>query len=290
MRSTRSLLLLVPVLAVLVAAAPRADLSSESMVRAGNAAVVRGDFDKAEEWYTAAEELTNDPGLVAFNKATALFHRERFGEAEKHYTRALDDADCPPDRRTAALYNRGVCLLKLGGGKPTDIAKLRSAIDSFHRCLALAPADAALVADTRHNLELAKLLWMDARAKEQNKPRPNDPPTDTPPDPRPERPTPSMLDPFAQPDSMTNDRGQPAGGTPEPIRGGATGGNPRETEQRTPGKGNVPVLSREDKLPPNLSPQEIRAYLEDLTARVASERRGTAALTAPPERPNVKDW
>ena len=284
MRSVRWLPLLVPALALLVAAAPRSDMSAEDMIRAGNAAIAKGDFDKADEWYSAAEERTTDPGLVAFNKANTLFHRERYDAAEKHYTRALDDADSPTDRRTAALYNRGVCLLKQGG-----VAKLRAAIDSFDRCLALSPADAALVADTRHNLELAKLLWVEARAKEQKKSLPNDPPPDAPPEPRPERPTPPMIDPFGQPDTLANDRGQPAGGAPEPIYGGPRGGNPRQTDEKTPGKGNVPVLSREDKLP-ELTPQQVRAYLEDLAARVATERRSTAALTAPPERPNVKDW
>lgn len=284
MRSIRWLPLLIPMLALLVAAAPRSDMSAEDMIRAGNAALAKGDFDKAEEWYTTAEERTTDPGLVAFNKANALFHRERYGEAERHYTRALDDADSPSERRSAALYNRGVCLLKQSG-----VAKLRSAIDSFDRCLALAPTDTALVADARHNLELAKLLWMEARAKEQKKPLPNDPPPDTPPDPRPDRPTPPMLDPSGQQDQLTNDRGQATNGLPEPIRGGPNGGNPRSTDQKTPGKGNAPVISNEDKLP-ELTPQQVREYLEDLAVRVAKDRRNTAALTAPPERPNVKDW
>lgn len=285
MRSTRWLLTLVPLLAVLVAAAPRTDLTADDLIRAGNAAVARGDFEQADEWYTAAEERTTDPGLVAFNKANALFHRERFDAAEKHYTRALDDASAPPARRAAALYNRGVCLLKQGG-----IDKLRAAIDSFSRCLALPPDDQPLAADARHNLELAKVLWMAARAKESKKPLPNDPPQDAPPDPRPERPTPQALDPFSEPDQLTGDRNRQAGGPPEAIRGGQKG-DPRATDTQTPGKGNAPVvLPREDKLPDDLTPEKMRRYLEALSARVAKDRRDTAALTAPPERPSVKDW
>ncbi len=284
MRPTRSLLFLVPLLAVLVAAAPRADQSADALTRAGNAAVARGEYDRADDWYTAAEERTTDPGLVAFNKANALFHRERFDAAEKHYTRALDDADAPPARRAAALYNRGVCLLKQGG-----IDKLRAAINSFTRCLALPPDDQPLAADARHNLEVAKVLWMAACAKEVKNPLPNDPPPDAPPDPRPERPTPQTFDPFDQQDKLPGDRNAQAG-TPEATRGGAKGGTPRATDQQTPGKGIAPVvLPREDKLP-DLSPQQVREYLEALAARVARERRDTAALTAPPERPSVKDW
>jgi tetratricopeptide (TPR) repeat protein len=273
-----------PLLAIVVAAAPRAEMEADDLLRAGNAAMARGEFEKAEEWYAAAEERSADPGRVAFNKANALFHRERFDAAEKHFTRSLDDADAPPARRAAALYNRGVCLLKLGG-----LPKLRAAVDSFDRCLALDPEDTGLVADARHNLELAKLLWAQARAREQKKPLPNDPPPDSPPEPRVERPTPQSLDPFDQQDQLTGERGQQAGGNPEVVRGGGNAGNPRATDERTAGKGNAPVLGREDKLP-ELSPQQLRQLLEDLAGRVAKERRDTAALTAPPERPNVKDW
>lgn len=283
MRSRRWLLLLIPPLAVLVAASPRADVSTEELIRAGNAAVTRGEFQKAEEWYAAAEERTADPGLVAFNKANTLFHRDRFADAERHYTRALDDADSPSARRASALYNRGVCLLKQGG-----LTRLRSAIESFDRCLAGSPEDAALVADARHNLELAKLLWVEARAREQKKPLPNDPPPDSPPDPRPERPTPQTLDPFGQQDQFTSDRGPQAGGPPDAIRG-AGRGTPRATDEQTAGKGNAPVLGKEDRLP-DLTPDQVRQYLEGLAVRVANDRRATAALTAPPERPNVKDW
>lgn len=284
MRPDRVLLLLLPLLAALVAAAPRADLSVDDLVRAGNAAAAAGDFETAEEWYTAAEERTADPGLVAFNKANALFHRERFDAAERHYTRALDDADSPPARRANALYNRGVCLLKQGG-----LNKLRAAIDSFDRCLALSPADAGLVADAKHNLELAKLLWVEARARDQKKPLPNDPPPDLPPEPKQDRPPPQQFDPFGQNDPLTSDHGPRAGGTPEAIRGGPNGGNPRQTDEKTAGKGNAPVLSREDKLP-DLTPDQVRSYLEALAVRVAKERRATADATAPPERPSVKDW
>lgn len=280
MRSVRRLLMLLLLSAVLVAAAPWADVSADELTRAGNEAVARGDFEKAEEWYTAAEGVSADPGLVAFNKANALFHSDRFADAERHYTRALDDADAPPARRAAALYNRGVCLLKQGG-----LQKLRSAIDSFDRCLALKPDDATLTADTRHNLELAKLLWAEARAKDATKPRANDPPDNTPPEPKP--PPRKDFNPFEE-DPTTAQGGHEPTGKPQPVKGSA-GGTPQATDQQTPGKGEAPVLSKADKLP-ELTPDQVRAILEGLAERVAKERRATAALTAPPERPSVKDW
>lgn len=281
MRSTRRLLLLVPVLAMSVAAAPWADVSAVEMIREGNEAVARGDYHKADEWYTAAEEVTTDPGLVAFNKANALFHRDKFAVAEQHYTRSLDDADAPPARRAAALYNRGVCLLKQGG-----LQKLRTAIDSFDRCLMLKPGD-ALVADARHNLELAKLLWAEARAKESNKPDPNEKPPDAPPEPKREQPAPKAFNPFSE-DPLTADGNHQPTGKPQPVRGPPTG-TPQATDKPTPGHGNAQVLNPSDRLP-DWDDRQVRKYLELLAVRVAKDRRDTAALTAPPERPSVKDW
>lgn len=266
----------------LMAAAPREDRSPDELIRAGNAAVARGDFAAAEKLYAAAEERTTDPGLVAFNMATAHFHRREYRDAEQHYTRALDDADAPPERRAKALYNRGVCLLKRGG-----LSEYRTAIDSFERCLAMAPADAVLVADARHNLELAKLLWVEARAKERKKPLPNEPTADEPPQPLPQRPDPAY-DPFA-PENIGADGGPWYAGGTEPLGSGAKGGAPRGTDQKTGGKGNQPVLANADKLP-EWTDRQVREYLDHLALRLAKDRRGTAVLTAPADRPNVKDW
>src|SRR5688572_15489442 len=105
--------------AALVSAAP-ADPPDE-LVRRGNAAFRSGDPFAAVKLYAAAGERTDDPGLVAFNAAAALFDQGEYREAELHYLRALDDRAAPPDRRAKALYNRGVCLVK----RATDLPALR---------------------------------------------------------------------------------------------------------------------------------------------------------------------
>jgi tetratricopeptide (TPR) repeat protein len=232
--------------------------------------------------YATAEERTADPGLVAFNKAHVYFHRQEYREAELHYTRSLDDADAPPERRAKALYNRGVCLIKRGG-----LTEYRTAIDSFERCLAMPPADAGLLADAKHNLELAKLLWVEARAKERKKPLPNEPTTEEPPHPIPQRSAPPY-DPFA-PENGGFETGTNALGGVEPLGPQAKGGTPRSTEQRTGGKGHQPVLTNADRLP-EWNERQVRDFLDQLAVRLARDRRGTAILTAPAERPNVKDW
>jgi hypothetical protein len=49
------------------------------------------------------------------------------------------------------------------------------------------------------------------------------------------------------------------------------------------------VLTNADKLP-EWNDRQVREFLDHLSGRLARDRRDTAALTAPAERPNVKDW
>src|SRR5262249_59336214 len=133
----------------------------------------------------AAEERTGAPGLVAFNRAAVLFQKEDFRDAEVHYARVLEDAACPPERAARAWYNRGTCLLRRG----TSPAVYRSAIACLEHCLDSPAADEPLKADARHNLELAKLLWNEARktAAKPDTPNENRPPEEEPPNTPPPR-------------------------------------------------------------------------------------------------------
>src|SRR5438128_8324322 len=102
----RLLCLLVPtVCLLLLAAAPGAE---DDLIRAANAAYLRGDADAADMLYAQAEERAADPGLVAFNRAAVLFQRGEFREAELHYMRVLEDKACPPERAARAWFNRGI--------------------------------------------------------------------------------------------------------------------------------------------------------------------------------------
>src|SRR5262249_1686894 len=102
----------------LLGAGPAAD--PEGLVRQGNAAFARRDSAAALDRYTRAEDRIVDPGLVAFNKATAFFRvgaateepARRAGlyrEAELHYRRALEDA--AGQRQLGALYGLGTSLV-----------------------------------------------------------------------------------------------------------------------------------------------------------------------------------
>lgn len=250
----------------------------EGLIRLGNEAYLRGDLDAAERHYTAAAERTTDPGLVAFNRAAVAVQSGEFREAELDYLRVLDDRAAPPDRRAKALYNRGVCLLARGGSTTV----YRSAIACFEQSLDLLPAGDPLTDRAGHNLELAKLLWAKARATEKTQPKPNDLPPDAP-DPPPEEGT--GQDPGTDPDGPG---GQP-GMRPEAVPGQPPGGRPRETNQKAPGAGNLPVVLDADR-PQPLTPEDTRAILQRVAERLEEDRRATARLLTGPERPDVKDW
>jgi tetratricopeptide (TPR) repeat protein len=264
-----------------LSAAPPAD-APEALVRLGNAAYLRGDLDAAGRYYAAAAERTTDPGLVAFNEAAVYLQVGELREAELHYLRTLDDAAAPPDRRAKALYNRGVCLLARGD----SAAVYRTAVACFEQSLELtAPAD-PLAADARQNLELAKLLWNQARTREKVPPKPSDLPPDAPPETLPPQ---AEEGDGVEAGTSPDDAGAAAGVRPNALAGPPPAGSPRETNQQAPGTGNLPVVLDSDQ-PQRLSPEDTRALLQRVANRLEKERRDAAKMLAEPERPNVRDW
>ncbi|HET6574937.1 MAG TPA: hypothetical protein VFG68_15130 [Fimbriiglobus sp.] len=258
-----------------MAAAPSAEVPEE-LIRLGNEAFHRGDLGAAARHYAAAAERTTDPGLVAFNRAAVAVQLGEPREAELYYLRALDDRAAPPDRRARALYDRGVCLLARGG----STAVYRSAIACFEQSLDLLDAADPLAADARHNLELAKLLWAKARTTEKSAPNPNDLPPDVP-DPLPPEPGAGQ--------GTGDEPGDQPGVRPEPAPGTPPGGTPRETNRKSPGAGNLPVVLDADR-PQPLTPEDTRAILQRVAERLEKDREATARLLTGPERPDVRDW
>jgi tetratricopeptide (TPR) repeat protein len=185
-------LFLIPCSVCLLAAAnPADDPNPDDVIRQANAAfeageaarakgeadVARQRTDEADRLYAMAEERTADPGLVAFNRATVLFKQEKYREAEMYYGRVLQDTACPPERAARANYNRGTCLLLLGGGSEVYLR----AIAYLSRCHDSDAADAQLKANARDNLELAKTLWKKAYDEEKKAGQKPETPNDHPP-------------------------------------------------------------------------------------------------------------
>jgi Ca-activated chloride channel family protein len=260
---------------LLVAAAPGPAV--DDLLRRGNTAYQQERFEDALAAYTQAERWTTDPALVAFNKGAALFRLERYREAAVCYRRSLDDAT--GTRRAQALYDLGTCLLRQAGDR--DARLLEQAVARYQECRRTVGATPELAEDAAHNLELARLLWIKARAR----------PPDEPPNADPETQKPS---PEQQKDNGKAEPGDGAepDGPPERQQGlgkqGAEQGKGSEHRQPTPGRGNLPTLPDTDELVP-LSADDTAAYLEREAQRIRHERR-EYWQSAAPALPNVKDW
>jgi tetratricopeptide (TPR) repeat protein len=262
----------------------------EDYVRQGNAAFDRADYQAAVDLYSKAEDRTTDPGMVAFNKAAALYRlaaqpdndsrRAALNrEAEQSYRRCLEDADGP--RQAQALYGLGNSLLQQGD-RGADV--LREAVRCYERVLAHPDVAAVpdLADDARFNLELAKLLLLQAPAGNPNKP--NDPNSDENKDKDPPRPPDQ---PRGQADQGTNTGQKPVGVgdrvKPEP------GTTPIKTDEMAPGEGKLPPVPDKDE-PVALSPEDAREHLLRATERVLRERREYQRRSVKPPARDVKDW
>lgn len=264
----------------LVAATPNE--APDDLIRRANAAFLNGDGETAESLYAQAEERTGDPGLVAFNRAAVQFQKGEFFAAESNYSRTLEDQACPPARAAKAWFNRGTCLLRRG----TSAAVYRSAVACFDRCLDSSGADAPLKADARKNLELAKLLWIEANKKAAKPDTPNEP---APEETRPDPPAGSKdgndtkNDPGGNSGTKKDVRPMPVP-TPVPDKN-ANGGN-----DTMPGNGAVLQPIADDGVPQKLSPEDTREYLRRAELRLRDERRSLLRTLYGTPRPGVRDW
>ncbi len=286
MRTPSAVLVTLASLLLLTAAAPLSGPGSEELIRRANAAYLRGDIDEADRLYVAAEEATTDPGLVAFNRAAVLFQLGQYREAELNYARVLGDSDCPPDRAARSLYNRGTCLLRRGGSP----AIYRSAIRDLDRCLDSAAADEPLKADTRYNLELAKLLWNESRKANAKPDNPNDNPLPEDPQTNP----PKSPDNEPQPGTPETGDGNNAGTNTKPagMQDVATPPGGKTNQAPTPTPGNAPnlqPLQDTDTLQP-LTPEDTREYLRRIAERIKRERQSLRNSIYGPERFGHLDW
>ena len=272
---------LFPVSCLLLTAADPLHESAESAVRAANAAFKNKDTEAAEKLYAAAEEKTADPGLVAFNKATLLFQKDDFRDAELHYRRAIRDKACPPERLAKAFFNCGTCLVRRGG----SAGVYRSAVECFEKCLDLDQSEPA-PALVRENLELAKLLWAEANKKDAKPKNPNEPVEDDFQNPPPQPPA-NEQGGSTEPNGTNETATQPK---VEQVQGAAPNGGAKQTDAPQPGnKSNLPQLKDEDAMQP-LTADDTREYLRRAAERLKKDRQAMLGTLYGPDRPGVKDW
>jgi Ca-activated chloride channel family protein len=264
---------------VLIGAAPPAQ---DEFVRQGNEAFERQDYEASLKYYERAEVLTQDPGLVAFNRAAAHYHLKNYREAMAGYRRCLDDDRINPWRRARAHFDLGNALLQQAGD---DAVLLSESAAAYRACLQQPiesqPGGKELLSDARHNLELAQLLWLRAR------PRPGK----TGPDDGDKRSTPKdKPDPKTAQDSAAETLGNqvaPAPGDPSDATQKKDASSATVKSEKSRG-GMVQVLPDQDPVRP-MSIADTLTTLEREARRIADLRRkqqhgdGPATLT-------TKDW
>jgi tetratricopeptide (TPR) repeat protein len=275
-------LLGLPALA-LVAAGPAA-VSPDELVRQANGALGRKQYIDALKLYERAEERATDPGLVAFDEGVALYQKGDFAEAEVRFRLARQDRTAPSLRPLYATYNLAASIVQLPGDG--DPAKLAEAVRLFEECLRDGDLDERLAADARHNLELAKMLWAQAKARParpKNERPPDDPEENSkPPQPRPEpQPQPGAGEGSASPTKGNAER------TPVTQEQGT---EPIKTDgQQAAGAGNLPVIPDRDELTP-MSREEAEAHLRQAIEKVMQEGRAHRQRAQKAPSGKVRDW
>jgi tetratricopeptide (TPR) repeat protein len=278
---------------------------ADDLVRQGNAAFAQGEYDKAEAFYRQAEAASTDPGLVAFNKAAALYRAGQYKDAEKHYWLCLGDAgvevdaslrqrprqDLPAKLRARAgtrlarvLYNVASCVVRNGGGSDGDA--LAWALVLYDQALRLSPSDPGLRADILHNLKLAR----DLIRLYPPKPAKRDSSSEETPENQDAKKSKER-----EGSEQGNTRSDKSGS--EKQEPGNSQDKSREGEEknvkrgkRTAGKGNLAALPDTDELAA-LSPEEAATFLKGAVRRIHQEERRDYESQATETRSHkVLDW
>jgi tetratricopeptide (TPR) repeat protein len=274
-------------LSLFLVAAASANQDPEELVRKANAAFNRQEFDLALKLYTEAEAIIENPGLVSFNKGAALYRLGRFPDAEAHYRRCLEEAD--PKRKPAMIYNLANCLVQRAQAG-SDVALFREAVETYQRCLGEEEITTELQQNARHNLELAKLLWLQARLARASQ-QENDPGQEN----KPEQPKPPDKTPQEQ--EKTEQGADPSSGAkPKQIAEKKSKMEKKQgddkaipTDEPSAGRGNTPPPPDDAKLKP-LSTEDAQKNIDTAMERIRKERSGYRLRAAPVASREVPDW
>jgi tetratricopeptide (TPR) repeat protein len=263
--------------ASLLALALGAPENPTDLLRKASAAYSQGDFVSAIELLENAGDRIQDPGMVAFNKAAALYRMGEFRSAELHYRECLEDAE--DSRLACTLYNLANCLVRENGAQ--DPTGLTQAIDLYVRCLEQPSTTAMLASDARYNLELAKLLLKNAKTDSSQRLNAHPPVQD-------DRAAGTNSDEALR---GTDDRGrQGLSDNGQPKSGSDRLQGERVSDRRPrAGKGNVPPIPDRPDQPP-LSVDEARKRLKEAAERIAGEAREHRLRSVRQMPPHVKNW
>ncbi|MFA5161426.1 MAG: tetratricopeptide repeat protein [Elusimicrobiales bacterium] len=127
--------------------------SANSLIRKGNRAYRRENYDKAFEAYAQAAGRDGKNGKASLNAGDALYRMGSFEKSRRFYEEAAQDKST----RQSALYNAGNAFYREND--------YDGAVKSYSAALLAGPPDE----DIRHNLELALNSKKKQQDKQQNK-------------------------------------------------------------------------------------------------------------------------
>jgi hypothetical protein len=242
----------------------------EAPLQAGYRAWLAGETAQAVMQYEQALRVSNDPGAIALELGSLQASSGNYLQAAGWFARCLEDARGL--RRLRAAYGHATALTHVGSNLAAKraVAMLRQAIQSYElvkREAAGVSEAQALLADAEHNLAIAQGLL----AQKLQEPEPPEDMNDT-------EPAPSIPQPLNNSDAAANTR---RGATP--LAGKNDPGESNGGAESQAGRGNLPPLPDEDKLPP-ISAEEAQRRLQELLDRL----RRPLGNTTP--RPGSKDW
>jgi tetratricopeptide (TPR) repeat protein len=260
----------------------------EALLREGDGAAARGDYQSAAALYTRALERTTDPAPAAFNLAAAQRHLALEAPPEERLKHLRDaellfgsfTASSNP-RRARALYGLGLCQLQRA--EAGDQPAARAAVTCFRDCLADPQGEGTLTEDARHNLARARLLAWQLAPPPQQGDNPQEPPGDNSRDP-------------PRPQDRNNSKDDQSEGNGQDKRGGddtavPEAGDGRETSARNPhGRSGPPTIPDRNE-PTPLSAAEAASCLDRARRALRADREQQRRLQAASPSPfNVRDW
>lgn len=131
----------------------------KKIIKKGNEAYNKNEFDKAAEQYQKVVTKTPDNATAQYNLGNALYKNKKTDEAVNAYDKAASNL-IVKDEKGKALYNKGVVY--------QNYKKLPECIDAYKNALKLNPQDD----DARQNLQKAlQQLKQQQENKEQKKPK-----------------------------------------------------------------------------------------------------------------------
>lgn len=253
----------VTILAMMLLAAAGPVRDTAELLRLGDAAFARADYEEADDYYRQAEGRATDPGLIAFNRASALYRLHRYPLAEQLFRQCLSDA--VDSRRQWALFGLANCLVQQADERGADA--LREALAHYRESLRHGEPDAEFREDVANNVELARLLLLDAKPSREDRSQENQPENQD----RTQRMAQdrNRKDARNDPGAMQRPDQQAQQGTQQQQPGQE--GVPTQ-EQPSPGIGKLPPVPDKDRLVP-LPPEVAAAHLKQASERVRQAAR-----------------